>query len=764
MVFDARLQHSGGAAKPPKRAASILSESTVEGHDSDSDSSGTGNEGGAERTPAAVLGRSAGPLRPEKVEHHSRMRERQNPQPQEIAKGAEIAEKGGDEKARGGRQVYAVPPPPSEDESGREKYPVGDGDDDHAVRERRNADPSAESTTAVLVKSSSQAGPHAHFAVDSRETTSGTMARQDSSQPKQVAAEAVSAANPDLRLGSSPYTFLLSPPLSARNGNDGGRNKTAASRMTRQEALPHVSSRKGVRRHASGKSRREPPLTPTRAAAEDPWRARIHAEVTATLANRGNDSRSAAFSPAEMACRYDGGSDCGDNTLKRGKSDSALSDCRRAAPTENPRSSAARDSSGVSVLQEAVASIPTGQSKESSLTAWPAEQSRMDGRPEACGGSRTNRDAPARRTIAEMNVVEGGASMSQAKRSLGVAYTSSMEKLAAVSTAEETGSTRREPAWDDGRLGKGGAERVASASRRTLSRRESAILPDRWSIRILAEAAATLARCGIAGRSVAVSLAKISSVRPACKGSGRRRHTSTSSARPAFQGSGQRRHTGTETTRPGGATGGRCSATSVRRQPPSLTIAQRRSKVGVAATSAVHRWMVCGSGPSSELPMIVDFGSISPGFLTCVGSGERKCGPGSASCDRGGSLYRRQRGEAVTMAPIRPRGSCDSRASLSSGSFVAGGGQGADVNLGVHDHVVGVSRACRNDGGADESGGAGCVSRGRRRRSPLPTPQKSKRPVPAAFRGWECPVIVDSGSLHTLAHETKLDYSRCSCR
>lgn len=735
MLFDARLQRSGGSANPLKKTASIPSESTLGGHDSDSDSSGTGNEGNAERTPAALLGRSDGPLRPEeKVEHQSGMQERQHPQQQqEIAKDAESAEEGGNEEARGGRQACGVPPSPSEDESDREKCPAGDGHDDHVERERPNEGPSAEITTAVLVESPSQAGPPAYPSVDSRGTTSDTTTCPDSSQPSQVALKAVRAANPDLRLGSSPYALLLSPPLSAENGKGGGRNKMAASKMSGQEARPHASSRKHVRRHASSrKSLRESPPTPTRAAAEDPWRERIRAEVTATLANRGNASRLPAFSPAGMACSNESGSDCGDDTLKRGKSDSASSDCRPAAPMEKSRSSATRDSSGVSVLTEAVASIPNGHGMESSPTAWLAEQSRMDGRPEACSGSGTIRDAPARHAVAEMDVVGGAASVGQVKRSLMVTNTSSVARLAAVSTAEETGSTRRERAWDDGRWGKGGAERPASASRPTHSRRESSALPDRWSIRILAEAAATLARCGVAGRSVAVSLANFSS------------------AGPAFRGSGRRRHTCTERTRPGGATGGRCSASRFRKQPPSPPIAQRRSMFDVAETSAVHRWMVCGSGSSSELPVIVDFGSLLLGVSTCAGGDGRKCVPGAASCGRGGSLHRWQRGESLTMAPTRPRGNCESRASLSSrGSFVADGRQVADVDLGVHDHVFGVSRAYRNDRGAGESGGVGCVSRGRRRRSLLPTPQKSKRPVPAAFQGWDCPMVVDSGSICT---------------
>ena len=308
-----------------------------------------------------------------------------------------------------------------------------------------------------------------------------------------------------------------------------------------------------------------------------------------------------------------------------------------------------------------------------------------------------------------------------------MANTSSVENLAAMSPVEMTGDTRPEGASDDEKRGKGGAERVASASRQMLSRRESTVFPDRWSIRILAEAASTLARCGVVGRSADASLGNNSIVGH------------------VFRGHDRRRHTDKARTRPGGGAGDH-------RRRPSLPVASKRSKIDIAAT--VHGLIFCGSGPSSELPMIVDFGSSLVGVSPRARGDLRFCS-GTATDPSQGSPRRRQRTQAANVESTSPRRNRESGAPTSSReSFVAGGGQASakNVYLGFHDPVVAVSPACRTDGGDVDSGGGGCVSRGRRRREQ----RRSRIDIAENVHRWticgsgsssELPMIVDSGSI-----------------
>ena len=643
MPFYVQLKASGGAVKPSKKVASTASESPSDGRDSDSDSSGTGSGDDADRQPEAVLSRSDGQLRPgEEVQQLSGMRERQYPPQQEIVQKTENAENGQDEETRSDRQASAVPPPPSDDERSLEEASEVIDDGDHSEARRRISCSSKEKT-AMLSASSSQAGPPAHPVADFRETDAVTTNYQDSSHPALVAANAVSAANSDPRLALSPPTSLISPPLSAEDGNGSDRdgNEKAVSGITREDTRTCVRSREDPQKQGSGRPKREPALTAGVHVVGDPCCASVLADVTATLANRGAVPKSVAFSTAELG---GGGSDCGDETLKQDKSDSASSDRGHAAPMEQPRSPTVRGPLLVGTLAEAVASTPHGHFGKNLTAIGPAERSSIDD-----GGGSMTSDLPPKQAETETDVVGDAVSVSQATRSLMIANTSSVENLAAMSPVASTGDTRREGAWDDGRRGKVGAERVASASRQMLSRRESTAFPDRWSIRILAEAASTLARCGVVGRSADVSLGNNSIVGH------------------VFRGHDRRRHTDKARTRPSGGAGDH-------RRRPFLPVAPKRSKSDIAAT--VQGLIFCGSGPSSELPIIVDFGSS----------------------------------------------------------------------------LVGVSPACRTDGGDVDSGGGGCVSKGRRRREQ----RRSRIDIAENVHRWaicgsgstsELPMIVDSGSI-----------------
>lgn len=246
---------------------------------------------------------------------------------------------------------------------------------------------------------------------------------------------------------------------------------------------------------------------------------------------------------------------------------------------------------------------------------------------------------------------------------------------------------------------------------------------DRWSVRVLVKTRATLASCGVLGRSADVSLETAYGLLPSVEDGNRRGN----------------KVTGTERRASGG--GGRCSASSSRKRRKSLPIMtqERRGKGGVAAATTVHRWTACGSA-SSELPTIVDVGSclvggsasklvVSRGRTMCIRDDTRGSpGPVKITDDTPrrfqGSPQRWQRERNTRereneLVPTRPPGrahplngksACVSRASFAAGKTLAAGGPrcgGENVPVEFHGHIVVSPGSCRTAEGDGSDSGHG---------------------------------------------------------
>lgn len=455
------------------------------------------------------------------------------------------------------------------------------------------------------------------------------------------------------------------------------------------------------RADGSGKSwasEPEAPLTSRAGAVRDPWRARILKEATAMLVNGGGGWKSAASLSTELTCSGDDGV-CHDENWRNGKRELASSNCQPVELMDTRRDSPiVRNRWRVRILAETAETVDTG----------------------------------------------GGEWKSAADSCTGLTY------------GGDGGGCRNEN-WRHGKT-----SMVPSSWRPAalLGTKRAPVVRDPWCVRILVEAATTLAS-SVVVRSVAISPARTSSGILSSGGEGNN-----------DRGKAVKRKC------PDGSCGGSVSSPKSRKQCLfSATAHVGSSKNGIAAP---NRWVFCGScgaGSSSpqrlvsrgsnnngkdslgwgskeslQIPLLTDFGSCGfggspPQQLMSRGRirDHGKDSPGSdTKTNRAvpplqGSPRRRHRGETTSEGEsARPPGRTHpldsmsarvSRAHLVDKGSVTGEAHDGDkdMHLGLGGHIVIFPAACWTGNGG---GGGGSVPASRRRRLSLLIPQKRSSKSP----------------------------------
>lgn len=770
--FKAQLEISGGAAETLDESVSTTSGYILEKLVPELDGSATGPEDSKEARFEAECERPNDELFQNENGEQQSGDQKDGLCPKQCgpAGGAEKEEVGGKEGARRDQEATTVSPTLSADESDREKHPDGHN---HPGEAAQKALPNTERTIAND-DSRSQARPPAHPAVaDSNQpetTPASTKEQENSPPPTRTTATAVRVTVPtERRLDSALRQLLTSspdpnailrspvhPPSSARGGDSysGGNENDPVGILGQpsHEASGPARSAESARERESASSHPKAPLTIRADDTREPRHVRILSEATATLGNCGNVIRSAAVSSAGLPCTdcCDGDVSC-DEKWRSGKKDLASIDRRSATPMEARKNLVVRDRWCVRILTEAAVKIASGGSSEK-LTA---KQSSEDDHNGADGSTWTQektvpqKSRPRDGVGSDTEVVKDALSASfQAETSRKPANNSSANEPTVVSPVDTTGKARQGCAHENDKGVTGGVDRALPASRLALPSTEpSAVARDRWLVRILVKARATLACYGASRSSAPVSLETVSGLLPSVEDDDRCGHKST----------------GAEQRNDGG--GGKCSPSSCRRKRLSLPvmhggssgsigrtrrlcfpIAQARSSEGGVAAS-VHRWTACGPA-SSELPVFVDVGSclvgcpaskleVSRGRTICIRDGG-KGSPGlvknaddapqpsqgnpQRSKRKGNSSIERQNARVPTRPPGRAHrlegmGTRVSRASLAVEKNLAAGGSrsrrdGQDVPVEFRGHIV-VSPACWTaDGNCGDFGGRGFVAGG----------------------------------------------------
>ncbi|CAB1111785.1 unnamed protein product [Ectocarpus sp. CCAP 1310/34] len=487
----------------------------------------------------------------------------------------------------------------------------------------------------------------------------------------------------------------------------------------------------------------QPPTTNSNGAFKDPWRARILAEATTVIVNRGDIRGAASVSPPELTGRDGDDAACCDDNLKINEKETASPDFGSAVLMEI-RASVAKDPWYTRILSEAAATLANGRGMQKLAALAPSNVAyRGDGYDVGCGHTWTTRepvpvDSPTEPIVSDNTVVRSPFS---SRIQAGVAGPNKFSC--------------------EGRWGSGGRERAQLIQQSTpTTMREPRTVRDSWSMRILAEAAATLAVCGVVPRSVLSSTVETTPIdSPSVRG-----YSRCGCAAPALSSDGGDRGSttgdqsprmslpilrGRRSTRFGD------SGSTPRDRSPRVSLPILRARVGKRCVAEIISRWGCGSGLERfpGHPIIVDYGMLgcdlsdSPRISSrrctaCTSDNVRESPKPSTTINNRISFPRNPRhghlGESQSeglhvRAPTPPArrarssdsvSACTPRSRIAEKiglSAVARGGED-DVNLRLHGHVV-FPAACWKGVGGGRGGDSSSISGACRRRIHFPKAQ-----------------------------------------
>lgn len=813
-----QLTICGSAAKVSDESINSVSGSILQNSVLELNGSAIGQEDSKEGQLSAVLRPTDGELRPKATEEPERGNQKEGLCLRQCgpARGAEKEEVGGKEGTRSGRKATAVSLALAANESDRKKHPDGYG----VHGETKHAELPKSERTAPNEESPSQARRPAHSVVGShqRDTTPAANKEHENSQPMRTTAHAVCATVPaDTRLDSAqqeqfesspaPNAILRSPvklSLSVESGdsNRGGKGSEPADILGGRSYAARRDGRyeESSRRREAATSHTEALLSTTAGGTGEPPHVRVLAEA-ATSGNGGSAIRSRVVSSTGLPRSDCDGGVC-DDKWRCGNNSPSL-DGRSAKSMEVRRNSVIRDPWGVTARTGATLKILSGGSKENVTALSTVNRKGADGswtRKKCASSKLESRDVEN----SDTHIVKDAQPTSfQAEASLVFSNVSSSKEPAAISPVETTGTAPQGRACESGKGAASGADLSLSASWLAFpSTSPYSIARDRWSVRILVEARATLACCGVSGRSASDSVETDSGPLPSVEDDNRYGHKVMGTER---RGSGGRGSCSTLRARRKRRLSlpimhARNSSLIGHRKHLGLPIARARSRASGVAASA-GGWTACCSA-SSELPMTVDVQSCLVGGsasklvarrgCTMRLRHDRKGSPGPVENTDGMSRpaqrspqrsQRRGSGSAHDdmLVPTRPPGrahpldgmsTCVSRAFLVGGKTSATDGPRRDREdgpVGFHGHAV-VSPVCWMANGDDGgSCGRGFVAGSGEQGILSPAPQRisTENAVRRASRRscWsvpsppQLPVVVDTGSLevHHVAPAWEVD-------
>ncbi|CAM9460108.1 unnamed protein product [Ectocarpus sp. 4 AP-2014] len=485
----------------------------------------------------------------------------------------------------------------------------------------------------------------------------------------------------------------------------------------------------------------QPRTTNSNGAFKDPWRARILAEATTVIVNRGDIRGAASVSPPELTGRDGDDAACCDDSLKHNEKETA-SPYFESAVLMEIRAFVAKDP--WYTRSEAAATLANGRGMQKPAALAPSNVAYSgDGYDVGCGHTWTAREpvpvnSPTEPSVSDNTVVRSPFS-SRIQAGVGGPNKFSCE----------------------GRWGSGGRERAQLIQQSIpTTMRGPRTVRDSWSMRILAEAAATLAACGVVPRSVLSSTVETVPIDlPSVRG-----YSRCGCAAPALSSDGGDSGStagdrslrmsppilrGRRSTRFGD------SGSTPRGRSPRMSLPILRARVGKRCVAEiVSRWG-CGSG-LERFPghlILVDYGMLgcdlsdSPRISSrrctaCTSDNVRESPKPSTTINNKISFPRnpqhghlgesQSEGEHVRAPtpPARRARSSDSvsactprsRIAEKTGlSAVARGGKD-DVNLRLHGHVV-FPAACWEGDGGGRGGDSSSISGACRRRIYFPKVQ-----------------------------------------
>ncbi|CBJ30402.1 hypothetical protein Esi_0189_0014 [Ectocarpus siliculosus] len=487
----------------------------------------------------------------------------------------------------------------------------------------------------------------------------------------------------------------------------------------------------------------QPPTKNSNGAFKDPWRARILAEATTVILNRGDIRGVASVSPPELTGRDGYDAVCCDDSLRNNEKETASPDFGSAALMEI-RAFVAKDPWYTRILSEAAATLANGRDMQKPAVLAPSNVAYFgDGCDVGCGRTWTARepvpvDSPTEPIVSDNAVIRSP-----------------------FSSRIQAGVVGPNKFSCEGRWGSGGRERAQLVQQSTpTTTRGPRSVRDSWSMRILAEAAATLAICGVVPRSVLLSTVEtVPMVLPSVRGY---RRCGCAAAALSSNGGDSGSATGDPSPRMSlpilwGRRSTRFgdSGSTPRGRSPRMSLPILRARVGDRCVAEILPRWGCGSGLERfpGHPIIVDYGMLgcdlsdSPRILSrrctaCTSDNVRESPKPSATINNRTSFPRNPQhghlGESTSegehvRAPTPPArrarssdsvSACTPRSRIAEKiglSAVARGGED-NVNLRLHGHVV-FPAACWEGGGDGRGGDISSISGACRRRIYFPKAQ-----------------------------------------
>ncbi|CAM9614885.1 unnamed protein product [Ectocarpus sp. 12 AP-2014] len=487
----------------------------------------------------------------------------------------------------------------------------------------------------------------------------------------------------------------------------------------------------------------QPPTTNSNGAFKDTWRARILAEATTVIVNRGDIRGAASVLPPELTGRDGDDAACCDDSLRNNEKETASPDFGSAVLMEI-RASVAKDPWYTRILSEAAATLANGRGMQKPAALAPSNVAySCDGYDVGCGHTWTAREPvpvhlPTEPIVSDNTVVRSP-----------------------FSSRIQAGVSGPNKFSCEDRWGSGGRERAHLIQQSTPTTMTGPrTVRDSWSIRILAEAAATLAVCGVVPRSVLSSTVETLPIDlPSVRGCSR-----CGCAAPALS---------SDDGDSGSTTGGRSPRMSLpilpgrrstrfgdigstpRGRSPRMSLPVLRARIGKRCLAEILSRWGCGSGLERfpGHPIVVDYGMLGCDLSDSPRISSRRCTactsdnvgespkPSTTINNRipfprnlqhghlGESQSEGEHVRAPTPPARRARSShcvsaCTPRSRIAEKiglSAVARGGED-DVDLRLHGHVVFPAPYWEGDGGG-RGGDSSSISGACRRRIYFPKAQ-----------------------------------------
>ncbi|CAM9173624.1 unnamed protein product [Ectocarpus sp. 8 AP-2014] len=487
------------------------------------------------------------------------------------------------------------------------------------------------------------------------------------------------------------------------------------------------------------------PTTNSNGAFKDPWRARVLTEATTVILNRGDIRGAASVSPPELTGRDRDDAVCCDDSLRNSEKETASPDFGSAALMEI-RTFVAKDPWYTRILSEAAATLANGRDMQKPAVLAPSNVAYSgDGCDVGCGRTWTARepvpvDSPTEPIVSDNAVIRSP-----------------------FSSRIQAGVVGPNNFSCEGRWGSGGREQaqlVQQSTPTTTTTRGPRTVRDSWSMRILAEAAATLAICGVVPRSVLLSTVEtVPMVLPSVRGY---RRCGCAAAALSSDGGDSGSTTGDPSPRMSlpilrGRRSTRFgdSGSTPRGRSPRMSLPILRARVGERCVAKHFPRWGCGSGLERfpGHPIIVDYGMLGCDLLDSPRISSRRCTactsdnvrespkPSTTINNRTSFPRNPQHGhlgestseEEYVRAPTPPArrarssdsvSACTPRSRIAEKiglSAVARGGED-NVNLRLHGHAV-FPAACWEGGGDGRGGDSSSISGACRRRIYFPKAQ-----------------------------------------